>query len=296
MIDTVIASLPASTRARLQQTLAQWRHWRCEPQLDSRPEPVEILHGGISNFSVLVAAREKYVVRIDGMDPETNGLHRQSEWRALEAASSAKLAPAPRYFNPELGCLVCDYLPPDPLQTRSPGQVGKLLSSIHKLPPLHHRLDLRKRIARLEKMIDHRDSKVPALLDELRQKVASLLARLRREDRTLTLCHNDLLAANRLQSGGVLWALDWEYCAMGSPWYDLAVTASGDSLTEEETADLLQAYLGRPAQTAEFARLADYGRIYRYLELLWYLALQKTSRAGFLEQRTAELAQTWNLD
>ena len=89
-MDTVIDSLPASTRARLQQTLAQWRHWRCEPQLDSRPEPVEILHGGISNFSVLVAAREKFVVRIDGMDPETNGLHRHTTpfpWVAPRHAS-----------------------------------------------------------------------------------------------------------------------------------------------------------------------------------------------------------------
>ena len=294
MKNSVIDPLPGPTRVRLEQTLAQWRHWRCEPGPGSRPEPVKLLGGGISNVSVLVAARERYVVRIDGMDPESNGLHRQLEWRALQAASSAQLAPTPRYFNPELGSLVCDYLPPDPVQTQSPGEIGKLLRSIHSLPPLHHRLDLRDRIMRLEKSIEHRGDTLPILLGDLRDRVLSLIDRLRREDRSVTLCHNDLLAANRLRSGGVLWALDWEYCAMGSPWHDLAVTASGDSMNGDETADLLRAYLGRPARPAESTRLAEYGRVYRYLELLWYLALQKTGGQGLLEQRAAELAHAWD--
>ena len=59
MKNTVIDPLPGPTRARLEQTLAQWRHWRCERDPGSRPEPVEVLGSGISNVSVLVAARER---------------------------------------------------------------------------------------------------------------------------------------------------------------------------------------------------------------------------------------------
>ena len=47
-------------------------------------------------------------------------------------------------------------------------------------------------------------------------------------------CHNDLLAPNRLRSGGKLWALDWEYCAMGSPWFDLAVISCGENYSHED--------------------------------------------------------------
>jgi thiamine kinase-like enzyme len=123
--------------------------------------------------------------------------------------------------------------------------------------------------------------------------VATLVAELRSRDRGLNLCHNDLLAANRLRSGGVLWALDWEYCAMGSPWYDLAVTQCGDSLGEVETDELLRSYLGRSPQSDELERLRDYGRVYRYLELLWYLALGKQPGDAFLAQRTAALSDAW---
>jgi thiamine kinase-like enzyme len=127
----------------------------------------------------------------------------------------------------------------------------------------------------------------------LRGRVFSLLDTLRSQEQSITLCHNDLLAANRLRSGGMLWALDWEYCAMGSPWYDLAVVTCGDSLSEAETTDLVRACLGRPPLAADLARLADYSRGYRYLELLWYLALRKETEAGFVEQRAAALADAW---
>ena len=131
--ETAIQSLPPRIRLRLDQTLAQWRSWQCDPPLDSRPEPAEVLGRGISNFSVLVDAGQRFVVRIDGIDPAANGLHRQLEWRALQAASLAQLAPPPRYFNPELGSLVCDYLTPDPFQSQAPGEVGELLNRITEL-------------------------------------------------------------------------------------------------------------------------------------------------------------------
>ncbi len=89
------------------------------------------------------------------------------------------------------------------------------------------------------------------------------------------LCHNDLLRANRIYSAGRLWALDWEYCAMASPWYDIAVVINGDSLSAPDADALLNAYLGRAPHAEERDTLHQYGCIYRYLELLWYLALDK---------------------
>jgi thiamine kinase-like enzyme len=293
LTTTSIHSLPGAVRVRLDQTIAQWRHWQCEPPLESRPEPDGILGNGVSNYSVLVGTDRRFVVRIDGVDPTANGLHRQLEWRALLAASSARLAPTPRYFNPELGSLVCDYLPPDADQTHTPAQTGALLGRIHGLPRLHQRLDLGERITRLEKILAHRGDRLPPVLSALRGKVFSLLDRLGSREETARLCHNDLLAANRLLSGGVLWAVDWEYCAMGSPWYDLAVITCGDALDEGQVDELLRSYLGRAPRATERARLADYGRVYRYLELLWYRALQKQPGEPFLEQRSAALVEAW---
>jgi thiamine kinase-like enzyme len=240
-----------------------------------------------------VASGAQFVVRIDGVDPAASGLHRQLEWRVLKAAHGAGLAPRPRYFNPELGSLVCDYLPPDPVQDHSPADTGRLLARIHDLPPVHHRLDLRDRILRLDRLRAQRGEAEPKILARLRGSVASLLARLPASDSTNRVCHNDLLAANRLRSGKALWALDWEYCAMGSPWYDLAVTACGDDLGESDTDALLAGYLGRRPRDSELALFRDYGRVYRYLELLWYLAQQRLPGDAFMQQRTAALADAW---
>ncbi len=106
-------ALPRNIQLKLEQTLAQWSQWHCAPALTSAPEVVRVLTPGVSNFSVLVQAQQHFVVRIDGLNPSAHGLSRQTEWRTLEAAHRAGLAPTPRYCNPELGSLVCDYLAPE---------------------------------------------------------------------------------------------------------------------------------------------------------------------------------------
>ena len=69
---------------------------------------------------------------------------------------------------------------------------------------------------------------------------------------------------------------------MGSPWYDLAVIVAGDGLGSAQQRSLLEAYLDRPATAAEQRRLQQYACVYRYLELLWYLALEKPLPGGEL--------------
>jgi thiamine kinase-like enzyme len=284
-------ALPHHIRLRLDQTLTQWRHWQCRTPLEAAPEAIAVLGRGISNFTILVDAGEQFAVRIDGVNPAANGLNRQVEWRALEAASDAGLAPAPRYFNPELGSLVCDYLTPDAEQPQDTGQLADLLRRIHQLPPRHHRLDLGERILRYQKQLSHRGEELPPTLVRLRPQLHEALDALQSQAGDLVLCHNDLLRANRLHSGGSLWALDWEYCAMGSPWYDLAVTICGDELDGEQAQALVRAYLGREPDVGERVQLRDYSFVYRYLELLWYLALEKApaQKEGFICSRLAAL-------
>ncbi len=267
-------ALPRTAQRILEQTLAQWPQWQCVPALERAPTVVRVLAPGASNHSVLVESSARFVVRIDALKPTANGLNRQVEWRTLQSAHAAQLAPCPRYFNPELGSLVCDYLPPDALQPVDAAAVGRLLRAIHALPPRHHRLDLAERILRYEKQLEHRGAQRDDALLRCREPVSALLAGLEPQSEVAVLCHNDLLCANRLYSGGVLWALDWEYCAMASPWYDLAVVVHGDNLLESDTDALLHSYLGRAPVDHERQRLFRYGCVYRYLELLWYLALE----------------------
>lgn len=287
----ITPALPRAVQHKLDQTLAQWPQWQCRPALYCAPSVVRALSPGVSNHSVLVAAGSLFVVRIDGLNPAAHGINRQVEWRTLQAAHAAGLAPCPRYFNPDLGSLVCDYLPPDTPQPADAADVGHLLRSIHALPPRHHRLDLAERILRYEKQLEHRGVTRGAALQWCHEPVAGLLRELGRHSAEAVLCHNDLLRANRLYSGERLWALDWEYCAMASPWYDIAVVIHGDALPADEAKALLVAYLGRAPTAAEQRALHQYGCVYRYLELLWYLALEApVLSADAIEARTQALA------
>ena len=268
----MVASLPQNIQLKLNQALNQWRQWRCDPPLERPPQVISILGDGVSNHSILVEAGRRFVIRIDGIQAANNGLSRATEWRALFTANNAGLAPAPRYFNPELGVLVCDYLIPAPSYTADPDETATLLRAIHALPGCHHRLDLSDRIFRYERLLSHHNIELPLIMKDSRDEIISLLSVLSEEREVAVLCHNDLLAANRIYSKNSLWALDWEYCAMGSPWFDLAAIAVGDSMSAQEQQKLVEAYLLGAANEGEGIKFVRYCNVYRYLELLWYLA------------------------
>ena len=285
----MVDSLPRQTRLKLDQTLAQWRHWQCQPALAAAPLIERRLSGGLSNHSVLVAsAEQRFVVRMDGIEPATHGLNRQTEWRVLQEAGRQQLAPAPRYFNPDLGTLVCDYLPADAQQPGNLEDVADLLRKIHELPAIHSRLDLRERVLRYERHLEAQGTRTA--LKSFHPIILHLIETCAQQCATRVVCHNDLLRPNRLYCANKLRALDWEYTAMASPWYELAVIAAGDSLNNTELDQLLVRYLRREASAGERQWVHAYTCVYRYLELLWYLAAAPAlSTSEFLEQKTAEL-------
>ena len=228
------------------------------------------MDGGLSNHNFLVsAAGQRYVVRIDGVNPNRHGLNRQVEFLALQSASAAGLAPAPRYFNPELAVIVCDYLPPDPIQQPAAADLAFLCRQIHSLPGRHHRLDLPGRVRRYESLLQRAAKPMPP--KGIRKAIEEKLSQSTALNVPATLCHNDLLPANLIISGGKLLALDWEYVAMGNPWFDLAVACAGQKYNPEQMDYFLSHYLNRDPDDSDRKQLKLFGVLYRYIELLWHL-------------------------
>ena len=255
--------LPPAILHKLEQTLAQWQQWKGPESPPGAPHVIGPLGGGSSNYSVLVAAAEqKFVVRLDRASPAANGLSRQAEWHAVHAGHAAGIAPRPYYFNPDLGCLVCEYLEPDTDSAPSVDALAALLRSLHGLPRLRFRMDPVERMRRYERQLpDGRRS-----LLELGSAVRTATAA---EQVAICLCHHDLNPHNLIQSGGRLLAVDWEYCAMGNPWFDLAVLIEECALAEEDRDALLTGYLGRSPGPEDWDALHRQGLVARYLTLLW---------------------------
>ncbi len=270
---------------RLEQALGQWRHWQGERPLAAPPEITQLFDAGLSNAAVQVTASDgqTFVVRIDGGDPARHLLDRQREWHCQRLAYEAGLAPRPCYFNPQLGVMVSEYLVPDTTAKPTPEAVAGLLRAIHALPSIHYRLDIPQRIKHYQQQAQARLPQYRPQWEQAEHQARQYLQDYLEDgppasttiDTKVVLCHNDLLAANRLFSQGRLVAIDWEYCAMGQRWFDLAAVCWGDDWRPGERQRLVDHYLNRPARDEELAYLCRQGWVYRYLELLWHCAEDK---------------------
>lgn len=257
----MVNTLPPSIRLKLEQTLAQWQGWKPGPR--QQPQPTQVLGQGLSNFSVKVSVGDyHWVVRIDGVAPEKLGLSRAAEWRALQCAASTGLAPVPVYQNPALGCLVCEYTEQVTLTELSQELecVARLLRDIHALPLVKFRLEPLDRVRRYLAILG--EDSIPKAFDYPHEVLSAPVT-------DPVLCHNDLLRANRLWTGDKLLALDWEYVAIGDPFFDLAVIVEGDEMNNPDAELLLCAYLGRPPCAQEMTRLNQQRRVYCVLSELW---------------------------
>jgi thiamine kinase-like enzyme len=92
--------------------------------------------------------------------------------------------------------------------------------------------------------------------------------------------HNDLLAANFIDTGERLWLIDWDYAGFNSPLFDLANLASNNGLTEEDEAWLLQNYFGRSdAQIRRPYYAMKCASLLR--ETMWSMVSELTSQLDF---------------
>jgi thiamine kinase-like enzyme len=67
-------------------------------------------------------------------------------------------------------------------------------------------------------------------------------------------CNNDLLAANYIDDGELVWLIDYEYSGTNDPYFELGNTATECGFGEDQVDAWVEAYLGRPPSRADLAR------------------------------------------
>ena len=218
------------------------------------PEPLE---GGITNTNFVVAdGGEKFVVRI-GHDIPVHGVLRFNELAASRAAFAAGISPEVVHAEP--GVLVLRFIegktftPEDVRDQASLEKILPLVKRVHRELPNHlegaalafwvfqvlrdYRRSLRAGQSRMVPEL----GRLEAVADELEEAVGGV---------RIVFGHNDLLAANFIDSGERLWLVDWDYAGFNSPLFDLANLASNNEFADAQERWLLENYFELPV-TAE---------------------------------------------
>lgn len=248
---------------------ADWGRWSA-----SRPSVVRPLEGGLTNKSFLIAAGDDLLVlRKNSAISDALDLNRAAEAEALGLADNAGLCAPVIHCDPDHRYLVTRYIDGalwDSKDTDALQQLAALLRSIHALPSIDARLDLEQKIANYWRSIDS-NAEFYTALRALAAKVKRHITQISASGGALCLCHNDLLKTNLIVSdNGRLHAIDWEYAAMGDPFYELAVIVEEYKLDTTQQQFLLSEYLLRAVTRHDWQRLDHWQIIYGYLSVLWY--------------------------
>jgi thiamine kinase-like enzyme len=237
--------------------------------------PLERL-GGLTN---MVYRAGNVCVRIPGKGTEEY-INRANEAVAAREAARAGVSPDVLYVDPASGVMVtrliteAETMSPEAFKTRpgSPARAGPAFRKLHASGasfPL--RFELFAMIDDYLKVLSTKDVALPPGYHDVVREADAVRTALAAHPTRLAACHCDPLCENFLDTGDRMWIVDWEYSGMNDPLWDLgdlSVEGRFDAVQDEE---LMRAYFGGEARTAERGRVVIYKAMCDLLWTLWGL-------------------------
>ena len=231
----------------------------------------QLAAGPVNDSWLLTAGDERFVARLDQPLAKLLGLDRRAELEVLQTVSAAGIGPQIIWADPDKGVLVTSYISGNawsPGDVHDPVRLGKLaatLRRLHSLPPRGPVFAPGKMALAYARQIGtHSASRIAGQAAKLAEKLLS-------EIRRPALCHNDLVHSNIID-GEPVRLIDWEYSAVGDPYFDLAIVVRHHQLKADRVEIFLGAYFGNLGKK-HFSRLEAFGRLYDQLAALWYLSV-----------------------
>jgi thiamine kinase-like enzyme len=116
-----------------------------------------------------------------------------------------------------------------------------------------------------------RDVALPEGYHAVVAEAGAVRAALARTPVPLAPCHCDPLCENFLDTGEVMWIVDWEYSGMNDPMWDLGDLSVEAGFGPAQEAEMLEAYFDGPVPAADHARMVIYKAMCDLLWTLWGL-------------------------
>jgi len=230
------------------------------PGWDPKEVRLSSLYGGITNNNFRAdVGGESFVLRVNGRGAEALGIDRAREGRCARIVAELGVGPQVVACQPRDGLLVTrflDGLTLSPAAASQPTQLRRVAAAIkryHGGPRFPGAFSPFAVVRRYHAAAQRKKARFPTTMPEamLRFRRIEQAMGARRE---LKPCHNDLLASNFIDAGGDIRIVDWEYAAMGDPFFDLGNFAANQGLSADRFRLLLKEYSGQ-ARTEDWARL-----------------------------------------
>lgn len=219
------------------------------------------------------------VLRLPGKGTE-DYIDREAEAVSARAAAAAGVSPEVIHADPASGIMVTRFIDgtetmsPQAFRSRkgSPARAGQILAQLHRSGAVFPaRFEL---FAMIDDYLGHLAGKDVALpqgyhqvLDEAQAVRAALAAR----PLPLVPCHCDPLCENFLDTGDRVWVVDWEYCGMNDPMWDLGDLSVEAGFDAGQDTEMLHAYFNGPPSAADHGRMVIYKAMCDLLWTLWGL-------------------------
>ena len=212
----------------------------------------EILSGGLSNHNYTCFVEDKkYVLRIPGEGTDIF-IDRGNELGAVLATSGIGA-------SPEVLCIVkpedAMVLPFVDGSVMNPGMIaaddGIIVKIVTVLKNVHAETVFEKStyvfdmIRKYTQWAREKDAFFPHDFDWMCHVADKIEKAMDRDKPGLAACHNDVLSENFiLDESGKMWLLDWEYCGMNDPFFDLGDFAVEHPLSRKQEELIIQTYCG----------------------------------------------------
>lgn len=219
-------------------------------------------------------AFEDWVLRVPR---ESTNLYVDRTAEAANQARACDLGIAPRVsWRDDSGLSLTPTLPGRCLTAADLARETMLRSVAATLARLHRAADAFDTMLDLPDLLERYYALLPpALKQSYRPRLAAarqILPRLRQRDYAAVPSHNDPVLENLLLVENRLWLIDWEFSAMASPCWDLAIVCNAAGLDRDRSRKLLQVYC-EGAESMEESLLFDYRELLQLLSDCWMAAL-----------------------
>ena len=222
----------------LRRCLDRWQDWQLATPLDGPPELGAVLAQGSGHSVYDLISTPRLIGRVRHQSTRLTDEAFSQELTVWSLAAQDGLAPRVVYADEGEQAVICERV--DAAEQPVSGKaLGTLCRQIHALPGVSHQLALASDIEHyLEQLPAHLTDPWRAAMQTAGAEKA--LAKLAAD--TLYLCHNDLTPGNLMSDGANLIAIDWEYAAMGSRYFDVAIAC--EALPGSERSIMLNEVFG----------------------------------------------------